>query len=457
MAWWDEAKARYRPAGENGQVSPTDEEIRAILDDPDVSDETKRELIAAWSYDYATGYIWGDVLIQERTGYDPDTVPEEVKEYIEEYDAQEYVDNYAANAINNGALSQAVNDAATIATYGEEHPGGPGALPGSGNPSADMQAAIDQAEHERRYADDLDEQRENAHRLQSYADNLKATGGSGAASSKEIFDSGEVGLDFFKLFWGKYCRYRSGGGGSRAASRGSGDGGTSLTGNPFADKWIFKARYGEQREVEFKRIRLQADQYVQAAGRLQHHVDELITAQGDLFAEWEGEAADTASSRYDDAVDRARALMKELDNAGKVLTEVRGALEQLCVTKAQTVNGLFSPAINGIVPDIVDRLVTVAKGGASDEDILYVASQFGIPADQECLNISDDVKAEVRQSASEWCDGNLVPVVETRVEAFWDVCDATDEGFEEILGVMREMLEQGARESAGGRREVMPR
>ncbi|MFD5250126.1 WXG100 family type VII secretion target [Amycolatopsis sp. NPDC058340] len=455
MAWWDEAKARYRPAGPNGQVSPTDEEIRAILDDPDVSDETKRELIAAWSYDYATGYIWGDVITQERTGYDPDAVPDEVKEYIEEYDAQEYVDNYAANAINNGALSQAVNDAATIATYGEEHPGGPGPLPGSGNPGADMQAAIDQAENERRYADDLDEQRENARQLQSYADNLKATGSSGAASSEEIFDSGEIGLDFFKLFWGKYCRYRSGG--SRAGARGSGDGGTSLTGNPFADKWIFKARYNEQREVVFKRFSLQADQYAQAVGRLQRHVDELITAQGDLFADWEGEAADTASSRYDDAVGQARALMKELADAGKVLIEVRGALERMCVAKAQTVNGLFSSDINGIGPDIVDRLVTVAKGGASDEDILYVASQFGIPADQECLNISDDVKAEVRQSAAEWCDGNLVPVVETRVEAFWDVCDATDEGFEEVLGVMREMLGQGARSGAGGRREVMPR
>src|SRR5687768_2221480 len=146
MAWWDDAQARYRPAGQNGQVSPTDEEITAILEDPDVSDETKRELIAAWNYDYATGYIWGDIITQERTGYDPDMVPEEVKEYIEEYDAQEYVDNYAANAYGNDALSQAVNDAATIATG--ENPGG---LPGSGNPSNDMQAAIDQAESERRY------------------------------------------------------------------------------------------------------------------------------------------------------------------------------------------------------------------------------------------------------------------------------------------------------------------
>ncbi|MFD6070426.1 WXG100 family type VII secretion target [Amycolatopsis lurida] len=455
MAWWDEAKARYRPAGPNGQVSPTDEEIKAILDDPEVSDETKRELIAAWSYDYATGYIWGDVITQERTGYDQDAVPDEVKEYIEEYDAQEYVDNYAANAINNGALSQAVNDAATIATYGEENPGGPGALPGSGNPGADMQAAIDQAENERRYADDLEEQREDARRLQSYADNLKAAGSSGAANSEEIFDSGEIGLDFFKLFWGKYCRYSSGG--SRVGARGSGNGGTSLTGNPFADKWIFKARYNEQREVGFRRIGLQADLYAQAVGRLQRHVDELVTAQGGLFAEWEGEAADAASSRYDDAVGQARALTKELEDAGKVLNEVRGALEQMCVIKAQTVNGLFSATINGIAPDIVDRLVTVAKGGASDEDILYVASQFGIPADQECLNISDDVKAEVQRSAAEWCDGNLVPVVETKVEAFWDVCDATDEGFEEILGVMREMLEQGAQASSGGRREVMPR
>lgn len=434
MAWWDDAQARYRPAGQNGQVSPTDEEITAILEDPDVSDETKRELIAAWNYDYATGYIWGDIITQERTGYDPDMVPDEVKEYIEEYDAQEYVDNYAANAFGNDALSQAVNDAATIATG--ENPGG---LPGSGNPSADMQAAIDQAGSERRYADKVEEQRENGKQLQSYADQLKATGSTGAASSEEIFDSGEIGLDFFRLFWGKYCLYRSGGSaaGSRSTKNG---GGTSLTGNPFADKWIFRARYNEQREVVFRRISAQVDQYAQAVESLQRHVEELTTAQSDLFAAWEGEAAEAASLTYAGAVDQAGTLMKELANAGTVLTEVRGALEQMCVTKAQTVNGLFSADINGIGPDIVGRLVTVAKGGAKDEDILYVASQFGIPADQECLNISDDVKAEVKQSASDWCDSNLVPVVETKVEAFWDVCDATDEGFEEILGVMREML-----------------
>lgn len=452
MAWWDEAKARYRPAGENGQVSPTDEEIRAILDDPDVSDETKRELIAAWAYDYATGYIWGDVIAQERTGYDPDTVPDEVKEYIEEYDAQEYVDNYAANALNNDALSQAVNDAATIAT-GEN----PGSLPGSGNPSADMQAAIDQAEDERRYADKVEEQKENSQQLQSYADRLKATGSTGAASSEEIFDAGEIGLEFFRLFWGKYCRYLSGGSGAR--SRGTRNGSTSLTGNPFVDKWIFKARYNEQREVVFRRITAQVDQYSHAVDSLQRHVDELTTAQRDLFATWEGEAADAASLAYDNAVGQASTLMKELDNAGTVLIEVRGALEQMCVTKAGTVNGLFSSTINGIGPDIVDRLVTVATGKAKDEDILHVASQFGIPADQECLNISDDVKAEVRQSASEWCDSNLVPVVETKLEAFWDVCDATDEGFEEILGVMREMLDQGSRADSGstGSREAVAR
>jgi uncharacterized protein YukE len=455
MAWWDEAKARYRPAGPNGQVSPTDEEIRAILDDPDVSDETKRELIAAWSYDYATGYIWGDVVAQERTGYDPDTLPDEVKEYIEEYDAQEYVDNYAANAYSNDALSQAVNDAATIAT-GEN----PGALPGSGNPGADMQAAIDQAGNERRYAGKVEEQQENSRQLQSYADQLKATGSTGAASSEEIFDSGEIGLDFFRLFWGKYCRYRSGGGGgAEVGSRGAKNGSTVLTGNPFADRWIFKARYNEQREVVFRRIGDQVGKYSQAVGSLQRHVDELTTAQSTLFAAWEGEAADAASLACDNAVDQARTLMKELDNAGKVLNEVRGALEQMCVTKAQTVNGLFSSTINGIGPDIVGRLVTVAGGGASDEDILYVASQFGIPADQECLNISDDVKAEVRQSASDWCDSNLVAVVETKVEAFWDVCDATDEGFEEILGVLREMLGQGSQVGSGstGSREAMAR
>ncbi|WP_447008249.1 hypothetical protein ACRAKI_17945 [Saccharothrix isguenensis] len=68
---------------------------------------------------------------------------------------------------------------------------------------------------------------------------------------------------------------------------------------------------------------------------------------------------------------------------------------------------------------------------------------------KECLNISDDVKAEVRHSASDWCDSNLVPVVETKVEAFWDVCDATDEGFEEILGVMREMPGQWSQVGSG--------
>lgn len=107
-------------------------------------------------------------FIQEPTGYDADAVPDEVTEYIEEYAAQSYVDNYAANAINDGATSRAVNDAATIA-LGEN----PGTLPGSGNPSADMQAAIEQGENERRYADKEEEQQENyqlLHELRHVAD-----------------------------------------------------------------------------------------------------------------------------------------------------------------------------------------------------------------------------------------------------------------------------------------------
>lgn len=446
MAWWDDIKAKYRPADAQGQQTPTDEEIIEILEDPDVSDETKRELIAAWNYDYATGYIPGDIFVQERTGYNADAVPDEVKEYIEEYGAEDYVDNYAANAINNGATSQAVNDAATLAT-GE----GPGVLPGSGNPSADMQAAIEQAENERKYADTAEEQRDGANQLQSYADQLKATGSTGAASSGEIFDSGEVGLDFFRLFWPKYCRYRGSGGGddvSRTASKGESSAGAAfgfgtMTGNSMTDMWLFKGRYNEQREVEFGRIGGEIDRYTQAVEQLERHTEELTTAQSDLFAAWEGEAAAAASLTYDDAVDRARTLMDELNNARKVLNEVRGALEEMCLTKAQTVNGLFESTIGGVGPDTVGQLVTVAKGGASDEEILSVASQFGIAADQECLNISDDVKAEVQQTAAQWCDSNLVPVVETKFDAFWDVCDATDEGFEEILDVMGETLGQG--------------
>lgn len=47
-----------------------------------------------------------------------------------------------------------------------------------------MQAAIDQAENERRYADKEEEQQENDKQLQSYADHLKATGSTGAATSE---------------------------------------------------------------------------------------------------------------------------------------------------------------------------------------------------------------------------------------------------------------------------------
>lgn len=454
MAWWDEVKARYRPAGPNGVVSPTDEEIIEILEDPDVSDETKRELIAAWSYDYATGYIPGDIFAQERTGYDQDNVPQEVQDYIEEYDAQEYVDAYATNAIQGDAVNNAIGDFASLAT-GE----GPGPLPMASNPSAFMQAVIERAEDERRYADNAEEQQENTQALEAYAGRLKATGTTGAVSSAEIFDSGEVGLDFFRLFWGDYGRYVHGM--NRTASRDT-DGNRSpvnLTGAWPVDVWIFKARYNEQREVEFARIGHEVDRYALAVDHLELRLEELTKVRTDLFGTWEGEAADAAALTYDAAVDKIRTLMQELDGTRKVLIEVRGTLEQMCLTKAQTVNGLYTSTIGGVGPNVVGRLVTVAKGGGSEDDILFVAAQFGIEATQECLSTTDDAKAEIQRAAAEWCDGNLVPVVETTLEAFWDVCDATDEGFEEVLGAMRDMLGQGPAvgSARGGSREAHAR
>lgn len=451
MAWWDEIKATYRPAGPNGQVSPSDEEIIEILEDPDVPDETKRELIAAWSYDYATGYVAGDIFVQERTGYNPDNVPQEVQDYVEEYDAQEYVDAYATNAVQGDMVNNAVNDFATIAT-GE----GPGALPMASNPSAFMQAVIERAEDERRYADNAEEQRENGRALDAYAGQLKATGTTGAATSEEIFDAGKVGLDFFRLFWGDYSRFVSGR--HRVGTRGSGGGvGARFTGVASVDMWIFKGRYNEQREVAFALIGAEIDRYAHALEHLQDRLDELTATRSDLFGSWEGEAADTASPRYDHAVDQVRTLMRELHDTAVVLAEVRGALEQMCLTKAETVNGLYASTIGGVGPNVIDRLVTVAKGGGSEDDILFVAAQFGIEATQECLSTSDDAKAEIQNAAAEWCDGNLVPVVETTFEAFWDVCDATDEGFEEVLGTMKEMLGQGPATGSGGPREAHAR
>ncbi|WP_158884972.1 WXG100 family type VII secretion target [Amycolatopsis anabasis] len=370
---------------------PSDEEIKEILDDPNVPESTKRQIAAAWAYDFATGSV-------DESGepvHNKHAVPDEVMAYVDKYGARDDFDN----------MFQYGNDRSK-ASLGFYNP-----MP------VDLRELCDSAKKE---SEANAEHGEDTEQLSALNERLRSTGTTGEATSAAIFDGGDSGLEFFEIFTPYYNDWT----------------GSSLSIEEFVKK------YDEQREVSFAALYADRARFVEGAGRLQQNLEALRNAVRSLLGSWDGDAADSASELFDTVVVAGgETAVERLALAGDALDVVVPRIEELCCVKAQAVLDLYAVEIGGLDGELVGIVIRCARREASTDDHARIASAFGIDYESgACYTTGNEVEERLAQEATNWLNANLVPMYDSHKQAFDGVCQQTHEGFEQAWQGLRAAL-----------------
>ncbi|WP_431900975.1 WXG100 family type VII secretion target [Amycolatopsis thermoflava] len=340
---------------------PTIEEVRQLVDDPGIDDETKRTLLVR--YFDAIGDV--DPVVY---GFRNEN---EKKQLLESYQDRF---GFTDRDLTDGAFAYDAYSAA------------------QGRHDANMQAA---REAQARAVGDG----------KARLDSLKGSDTSpGAANSNEILDAGAAGLDSFRTWLPVYSRARA----------------VAAPGLPDFRLQELIDRYDEQRDIPFDKFAAGVTEIVQVRESVADAAPSQNSAMQALFGSWEGDGKSAAAASWTKFGDGVRTVEQSLEHAADVVTRTIAAVAGSCRDKASWVlQYAFQtwPQQQGLTAQDTDRLARIAELGrnASADDFkhfipflvgqhsplagqLVVGSSFGMPDE-----LLDAVQSWAKSWLAEFC------------------------------------------------------
>ncbi|MFD4192903.1 WXG100 family type VII secretion target [Amycolatopsis thermoflava] len=340
---------------------PTIEEVRQLVDDPGIDDETKRTLLVR--YFDAIGDV--DPVVYGFRNED------EKKQLLESYQDRF---GFTDRDLTDGAFAYDAYSAA------------------QGRHDANMQAA---REAQARAVGDG----------KARLDSLKGSDTSpGAANSNEILDAGAAGLDSFRTWLPVYSRARA----------------VAAPGLPDFRLQELIDRYDEQRDIPFDKFAAGVTEIVQVRESVADAAPSQNSAMQALFGSWEGDGKSAAAASWTKFGDGVRTVEQSLEHAADVVTRTIAAVAGSCRDKASWVlQYAFQtwPQQQGLTAQDTDRLARIAELGrnASADDFkhfipflvgqhsplagqLVVGSSFGMPDE-----LLDAVQSWAKSWLAEFC------------------------------------------------------
>lgn len=227
-------------------------------------------------------------------------------------------------------------------------------------------------------------------------------GGIRQGSSAEIFDAGRDGLRFFAAFGPLYARHR---------------------GETFDFDRDIRARYDEQREIAFGKLRADAEQLRALSAAMSETSLDFRDAAAPLFGSWEGEAADRARGQVAGMVDSAGSAWARLATLADTIETAVEAAERVTVDKAKAIHALALERIGGLAADEVRLLVDCAEG-CTDPQLAELAGLCDLDISPAVCRASPDLLEKVADDVRGWLDHAFVPVYEARLHVFDTACKA---------------------------------
>ncbi|NIH82640.1 hypothetical protein [Amycolatopsis viridis] len=335
---------------------PTIQEVRQLVDDPKIDDDTKRTLLVRYfdAIDNVDPVVYGFQNKNEKQ--------ELLKSFADRF-------GFTERDLKDGPFAY---DA-----YSEAQ----------GRHDANMTAL---REEQQRAVDDG----------KARLDSLKGSETSpGARNSNEILDTGVPGLDCFRTWLPVYSAARA----------------VAAPGLPEFRLQELIDRYDEQRDIPFDKFTAGAGEIVQVRESVADAAPAQNSAVQGLFGQWDGDGKNAAAASWAKFGDGVKVVEQALDHAADVINRTVAAIAGSCRDKASWVlqySFQSWPPEQGLTAQDTDRLVRIAQLGrnASADDfrhfIPFLAGQQSPLAAQlvssAYFGLSDELLDAVQAWAKSW-------------------------------------------------------
>ncbi|ONI83922.1 hypothetical protein ALI22I_36475 [Saccharothrix sp. ALI-22-I] len=183
------------------------------------------------------------------------------------------------------------------------------------------------------------------------------------STSNELIDAGSPGLRFFEKFIPIY----------QEAAPLAGHGGQA----PDLRGYIYK-NYDEVRDIDFGKFREDAEKINKAVADLDNHQNGLGTAWNGL-ASWEGGAAQAANGYNGKFLNTAGTFIQDTKNAPGTIVAGVGTIQQQVKEFAQHIHDMYAEQCGGLSVDEAKKQIRMARGDISESDFSLGDWFSGIP------------------------------------------------------------------------------
>src|SRR5690606_4965966 len=242
-------------------------------------------------------------------------------------------------------------------------------------------------------------------------------------NSDELFDLGETALEVFEQFVPideeapGDCRHIDG---------------------PINLQTDIEERFNEQRGIDFQKFLDQAQKLRDAHATLRELHETTESNLNSLYKDWTGPAANASYQKYsEDIAPNSNELLEYLEGGADVIEAAVQTVYEVCKSKIEQINDLYTPTVGSAVPDIARKVMTLARGEVEDqEQILEVAAwvdaetgsniEATIRADDCGLN--EENKVMTVNQCKEWVQTSWnTDLYDHLCKSFTAVCDDTKE------------------------------
>ncbi|MBA8826976.1 hypothetical protein FHX42_004360 [Saccharopolyspora lacisalsi] len=360
--------------------NPSWEEVKKLLDSPDVADKQKRDLALA----YAAEDEWAIFGIRD-----------EVEPYLEKYD-----DGYwrvQGSGFNNGAdLDGNLQDKYEAAK------------------SQKNKAAGAEDEHDRAVKD--------GHAVLQDGRNSAAEGthgGAGAATSDEILDAGKPGLRFFENFVPVYHKIENDVNDSSKVPK----------------LQQIRDRYHEQRGTHFDKFATQMEDLKAAEDALRRAHQDMATRLGKVWEGWTGAASEASQDFFGDKFtptvnDR---VIRRVSDSRSVNQEACGTVARLCRDKAEAVLRLDKMGDQIAKKSVQDWETTIEVANYTQDDttLRTACKIWDVKIEESCGDLTDSQRQKIVEECRNMTRQTFAKTVEDQCVNFDKLCDNTKKKVDE--------------------------
>ncbi|TCO50715.1 WXG100 family type VII secretion target [Actinocrispum wychmicini] len=249
--------------------------------------------------------------------------------------------------------------------------------------------------------------REPGDHLDELGAKVQLTGVTGERTSTPILDGGRPGLDFFAAFGPAYAKF---------------------TGVPHDYQQHVVRRYQEQGELNFARLRADAERYAEIQTRVADALTGVRNSGSAVFEAWRGDAAGSANAHFDDFLQRGKQTLDQFVRLAATITVAVDTADRICFEQASAVKSLCADRIGPCAKADVDFLVDFgrrcASGNFTDEELKRVADLCDVDILPALCRATPQIFEKVAEDVNGWLAEVFVPFYEARLAKFDAACSA---------------------------------